>query len=383
MSALRVLVGSAAWGVGADRDHSDGTLLLDLGPDHPSRAGLVELRVVLDDSGERIESTDVRVGAMHRGVEKLFEVRDYRQALMLADRHDWQAPFAGELTMALACEDLLAMAVPQGATWLRMLVAEHTRIASHLGFLGYLTRDDVELAAQGRGLREDLRQTLAGLTGNRVHPMLTRIGGVAAAPGHDWLAAEVATVERADTHARRVLDMLAQQYGNQRAIAPIPRTIVGQYGLSGPLARATGMDLDLRRHRPYLAYDRLKVPGPRTDAGDAWSRLAQLAWEIGDSARMVATAAERLAGIEGPWAQPLPKVIKLPDAQGYVATEAPLGVAGAHVVSRGDQTPWRVHLRTPSFAHVSALPAVLPGVRVADLEFALASIGYVVGDIDR
>ena len=150
-----MLVGSPAAGVlpTVTAAPPAGTLLLDLGPDHPSSAGLIELRL-WTESGV-ISHASVVVGFLHRGAEKLFEVRDYRQILMLADRHDWQAPFAGELLIALACEDLLGLAVPVRATWLRTLMAEHTRILGHLGFLSWLPR------ALGRpSVIHDLREQL-------------------------------------------------------------------------------------------------------------------------------------------------------------------------------------------------------------------------------
>lgn len=136
---VRVLVGALAPGVlPSTRPEAPpaGTIVLDLGPDHPTNAGLIELRLWTEDGV--ISSAEVVVGAMHRGAEKLYEVRDYRQILMLADRHDWQAPFFGELAVAMTCEQLLGVEVPQRAVWLRTLLAEHTRILSHCGFLGYL-----------------------------------------------------------------------------------------------------------------------------------------------------------------------------------------------------------------------------------------------------
>ena len=138
---LRVLVGSLGRGALPSARSSDppkGTILLDLGAEHPSRAGLIELRLWADDGV--ITRAEVVVGAMHRGAEKLFEVRDYRQILMLADRHDWHAPFSGELLVALACERLLGLTVPARAVWLRTLLAEHTRILSHCAFLSYVSQ---------------------------------------------------------------------------------------------------------------------------------------------------------------------------------------------------------------------------------------------------
>src|SRR4051812_45105506 len=140
---------------------------------------------------------------MHRGAEKLFEVRDYRQIGMLADRHDWQAPFFGELGVALVCEQLLGLEVPLRATWLRTLLAEHTRLLSHLGFLGPLAQQ-AELAAAQRLLRERLREQTRQLTGNRIHPMVARIGGLAADADPTWLAAEAALLPSVHELASRL-----------------------------------------------------------------------------------------------------------------------------------------------------------------------------------
>lgn len=384
MPLLHVLVGSSAAGALPGGRLPDGTLLLDLGPDHPSRAGLLELDLWTDAADEVVARADVTVGAMHRGVEKLFEVRDYRQILMLADRHDWQAPFAGELTVALACEDMLGMSVPPRAVWLRTLLAEHTRIASHLGFLGYLTHRTNPADRRVARLREALREQLRTLTGNRVHPMVTRIGGLAADADEAWLDAETSVAEQASVLSAELAELVAPALGEAAGAAVLGEEVSRGYGVTGPAARAAGIDVDLRRQASYLAYDELDVPAALAGGpGDAGARFAQLTGEVADSARQVVACAERLGTIDGPVAQPLPKILKLPDDEGYLATEAPLGQAGAHIVSRGDKTPWRLHLRTPSFATVSALPAVLSGVRVADLEPVLASLGHVVGDIDR
>jgi NADH-quinone oxidoreductase subunit D len=386
-SAVRVLVGSLATGMlpTADAAPPAGTLLLDLGPDHPSGAGLLELRLWVED--EQIQSARVIVGAMHRGAEKLFEVRDYRQIVMLADRHDWQAPFAGELGVVLACEELLGLEIPLRARWLRTLLAEHTRIASHLGFLGYLPFR-LDLPHRGGALRERLRRQLEDLTGNRVHPMINRIGGLAADADAGWLANEVAVCHDAAEWAAEMLILgdTARFRDEAAGLAPLDAETVASYGVSGPAARASGVDLDLRLHAPYLSYGELSaliaVPGFSAN-GDARARIVLLAYEIEASAALVRACAERLADLPGPVAERLGKIIKLPEGETYVATEAPLGMAGVHLVSRGEKTPWRLRLRTASFSNIAALEAVLPGVPVTRLETALASMGYVVGDIDK
>ena len=387
-SPLRVLIGSLSPGVLPAASPSTpprGTLLLDLGPDHPSRAGLLELRLWTSDG--IVSSAEVVVGAMHRGAEKLFEVRDYRQILMLADRHDWQAPFAGELTVALLCERMLGVEVPPRATWLRTLLAEHTRILSHLGFLGYVPfRLGVEVSTAA--VRERLRQRTQELTGNRIHPMANRIGGVAVDADPQWLDAELTAMAEVVAVAERLLRLIGSDEFTAltAGVAPVDRQTISAFGVSGPTARASGVPLDLRRTQPYLAYAELDqealAPAP-TGSGDAHSRFEVLASEVLASARLVAGCVARLRSGPGPVSVRLGKVVKLPEGEGYLATEAPLGMAGCYLVSRGEKTPWRLKLRTASFAQVAALEAVLPGVRVEQLETTLASLGYVVGDIDR
>lgn len=383
---LRVLVGSPGPGMLplVTEEPPAGTVLLDLGPDHPSQAGLIELRLWTADGV--VSSAQVVVGAMHRGVEKLFEVRDYTQILMLADRHDWHAPFSGELAVALAAEQMMGLTVPDRAVWLRTLLAEHTRILSHAGFLTWVAR----VAGRDPGLsrlRERLRRQTADLTGLRIHPMVNRIGGLAADATPDWVAVEIAVMGEAVTVAEAVLELLAADpiAGLTRGVALLDGGTIAAYGVSGPAARASGIDLDLRRHSPYLAYAELVdlLPRRRSIAGDAAARLRVLAEEMIASARLVRACGDRLAELSGPVNVRLGKIIRLPEGQAYTTVEAPLGVVGVYLSSRGEKTPWRLRLRTPSFSNVAALETLLVGVAPTAVEATLASIGYVVGDVDR
>ncbi|SDS48267.1 NADH-quinone oxidoreductase subunit D-related protein [Microlunatus soli] len=390
---LRVLIGSPAIGTVATPE-PHGVLLLDLGADHPSRAGLLELRIWRgsDAAGTGVvERAEVVVGAMHRGVEKLYEVRDYRQILMLADRHDWQAPAAAELSIALACERLLGLQVPERATWLRTLLAEHTRLLSHLGFLGYLWHRTGD-SSPVHELRERLRNLLQRWTGNRVHPMINRLGGLAADVDDGWLDDEAALMIMVRSVADAAAQLLAEPglSAGSAAIPALTPALISEYGVSGPAARAAGVDLDLRRDQPYLCYAELRAEltdqhglAAELPAGTAAARLATMIDELRNSATMINTMTQRLRAIPGPVGVRLAKIVKLPEGEIYAATEAPLGMAGCYVVSRGEKTPWRLKLRTPSFNNVSALEAMLPGCPVSELELALASVGYVVGDIDK
>jgi len=380
---LRVLVGSLGPGMLPDAaaEPPAGTVLLDLGPDHPGGTGLLDLQLWTED--DRVTRAEVTVGALHRGAEKLFEVRDYRQIGMLADRHDWQAPFFGELGVALLGEQLLGLEVPERATWLRTLLAEHTRLLSHLG---HLARAASRLPAPVdlHPLRELLRRQTLRLTGNRIHPMVARIGGLTVDADGSWLTEE----RRLAVEAARLGEQLAPTLATlpeAQGLAVLAPHLVPGYGLSGPVARASGVGLDLRSSAPALAYPALAdllAPSPWT-AGDAAARSATLAHELTVSAALVEACADRLPAVAGPVAVRLGKIVKLPEGEGYLALEAPLGIAGFFVVSRGEKTPWRLALRTPSFSNVCALETLLVGVPVTGLETALASIGYVVGDLDR
>jgi len=384
---LRVLVGSLAPGVLPSTQPARmpaGTILLNLGPEHPSNAGLIELRLWTE--GDVITSARVVVGAMHRGVEKLFEVRDYQQILMLADRHDWQAPFFGELAVALVCEHMMGLGVPERAVWLRTLLAEHTRILSHCGFLGYVPHrfpGDPGLD----GLREELRGQTLRLTGNRIHPMATRIGGLAVDADEPWLGAERRVAEQAIRVATELLIMIdsAPFTDLTSGIGLLDRETIEQFGVSGPAARASGVELDLRLQRPYLAYGELRslIIPPVRHLGDAQSRLGVLAEELMISASLIIACVDRLKELPGPVSVRVGKIIRVPEGEAYLAVEAPLGIAGVFLVSRGEKTPWRLKLRTPSFNNISSLERVLVGVRAEALEAVLASIGYVVGDIDK
>jgi NADH-quinone oxidoreductase subunit D len=384
---LHVLVGSLGIGVLPSTQPAKlptGTILLDLGPEHPSQAGLIELRLWTEN--DVITTARVVVGAMHRGAEKLFEVRDYRQILMLADRHDWHAPFFGELAVALVCEEMMGLVVPDRAIWLRTLLAEHTRILSHCSFLSYVPHR-IPGNPGLRQLREDLRNQTLRLTGNRIHPMATRIGGLAVDADDAWLQAERQIARQATRVAEAVLAFIESPPFARltNGVGLLDRETIQQFGVSGPAARASGVDLDLRLQPSYLAYPELTglIAPPVRRSGDAQSRLGILADEIAISATLIIACIDRLGDIPGPVSVKLGKIIRVPEGEAYLAIEAPLGVAGVFLVSRGEKTPWRLKLRTPSFNNVSSLERVLVGVHTEALEATLASIGYVVGDLDK
>lgn len=355
-----------------------------LGPEHPMRAGLVLLRVMLSDGV--VTKADVESGFLHRGAEKLFEVRDLRQVLMLADRHDWQAAFAGELVVTLAAEQSLGLIPPPRATWLRTLLAEQARVGSHLSYLTWvphaLERSDV--SARLRDVREQGRWLMLQCSGNRVHPMLTRLGGVAMDVNGDLVEAFARWADDAARIASLIAPLVDELSLRWPGIAPLDPQVIDQYGLSGPAVRAAGVQRDLRRDDSYLSYAELQWPKRLGGEGtDAAGRFLRWITEIDESARLVRQCVVRLASMAGPVNVPLAKIIKLPEGEQWVRTEAPQGEASVFVVSRGDRTPWRLKLRTPSFSVVAAWSRVLTGVPLEALEMALASLPYTIGDLDK
>lgn len=351
-------------GIGAAAGPAD--ITLELGAHHPSTHGSLRLRLELD--GDLVAAAEPLVGALHRGAEKLFEVRDYRQILVLANRHDWLAAFNNELGVALTVERLLGLEVPPRATWLRMLLAELNRVLSHLMFLGWLDRSLLDI-------REVLQAVLEEATGGRIHVVYARVGGLREDVPAGWLGrcrAAVATV-RAGVPS---LDLSALTGKGLLSVADAL-----SYGVSGPVARGSGLDLDLRRDDPYLAYPDLDVPVILGTGGDAAARFDCLLRQVQVSLDLVDGCLDQLPS--GPVNVKLPKTVRAPEGAAYCWTEAPSGAAGYYLVSRGATTPWRLAMRTASFNNVSALPAVLPGTRVQDLPAVLASFFFVVGDIDK
>lgn len=374
-------------------------LVIDLGDGHPSTHGLLRLALRLEDGA--IVAADPLVGHLHRGVEKLYEVRDYRQILALANRHDWHSSYHGELGVALVVEGMLGLEVPERATWLRTLLAEYTRVVHHLTFLDHLPLPGEGPLVGLADLRERLVTVLDAATGGRMHVMAVRIGGLVADVPAGWFDA----VEAAMADVRATLPAVTEALATPRATATlrgvgtISAEVALGYGVLGVASRAAGLELDLRRDEPYLAYGELFGPGAGAQTGpgdpfpgrvvtrsegDALARMEVLAEQCAVAVDLVQACLRRLRSLPpGPIDVRLPKVLRLPEGSRYVVTEAPTGHAGWYLVSRGEKTPWRLAMRTPSFAALSALPAVLPGHRLQDLAPVLGSLCFVIGDVDR
>ncbi len=366
-------------------------LVLNLGAGHPSGHGLLRLRLALD--GDRVVTAEPVIGYVHRGAEKLFEARDYRQIIVLANRHDWLGAFASELGVVLAAERLAGIEVPPRGVWARTLLAELNRVLSHLAFLGSYppeaAEDDAGSAEAARQARERLLAVMEEISGGRMHYMFNRVGGLKEELPAGWLgrAGAAAAAVRADLpRIGAVVSGSPRFRGRAEGVGVLSAGQVAQYGVSGPAARASGVDFDLRRDEPYLAYAELAGPlrvVTRT-AGDCLARFECLLDQVAVSLDLVDACASRLASLpRGPLSARIPKVLRIPQGQVYTWTEGPLGLSGYYLVSRGGKTPWRLKVRSASFSNVQVLGELLPGHRVADLTMILGSMFFVVGDMDR
>lgn len=383
MTAQRTVQAVTGGWASADTD-----LVLNLGPGHPSGHGLLRLRLGLD--GDRVVTAEPVIGYVHRGAEKLFEARDYRQIIVLANRHDWLGAFASELGVVLAAERLAGIEVPPRGVWARTLLAELNRVLSHLAFLGSYPPEVVADAdpAVVRRARERLLAVMEEISGGRMHYMFNRVGGLKEELPAGWLGrvGAAAAAVRADLPLIGAVVLGEEFRGRAAGVGVLSAGQVLQYGVSGPAGRASGVDFDLRRDEPYLAYAELAgaLRVVTRTAGDCLARFECLLDQVAVSLDLVDECASRLASLpRGPLSARIPKVLRIPQGDVYTWTEGPLGVSGYYLVSRGGKTPWRLKVRSASFSNVQVLGELLPGHRVADLTMILGSMFFVVGDMDR
>lgn len=375
-------------GIGAGaKELATEDMTLNIGPQHPSTHGVLRLKLTLD--GERISAAEPIVGYMHRGAEKLFEVRDFRQIIVLANRHDWLSAFSSELGVVLAVERMLGMEVPVRAVWVRTLLAELNRILNHLMFLGSYPLEVGAITPIFYAFREReaLQRVMEEISGGRMHYMFNRVGGLKDELPAGWTARARTAVSEVRSRMGEIDDLIM---GNEifrartRNVGVLTQEQILQYGVSGPIARASGVDFDLRRDEPYLAYGELDVRVVTRSEGDCLARFECLLDQAHASLDLADACLDRLAELPpDPINQRLPKVLKVPEGHTYAWTENPLGLNGYYLVSHGEKTPWRMKLRSASFNNIQVLTELLPGNLVADMIAILGSMFFVVGDIDK
>ena len=360
-------------------------MTLNLGPQHPATHGTLRIIVRLD--GEQVVSAEPVMGYMHRGYEKLTEVRTYPQVTTLVNRIDWLGSFANEVPFILAAERLMEVEAPPRAQWIRTALFELSRIANVVLFLGDMA---VQLGATTPVFyafrdREFVLNQIESVTGGRFHPNFDRIGGIKDDLPKGWIQETKDVLARIHSFCDEMQDLVV---GNEifqtrtRGIGIIPADMGLAYGLSGANIRSSGVDWDLRRDGGVgLIHDQLDWKVWTHPDGDSFSRYWVRLQEVRESCKMVD---QILDGIpSGPIMAKVPRIIKVTPGEAYVETENPLGIMGYYIISKGDLVPYRVKIRSASFNNVSITPWVLKGVYVPDVISILASLYFILGDIDR
>jgi len=365
-------------------------LVLNMGPQHPSTHGVLHL--VLRTDGEIITDVDPTIGYLHRCAEKIAENVTYAQYVPYADRLDYLSGTNCDLGWCLAVERLAGIEVPERAQWIRVILAELNRIASHLVAFGTFGLDTGAFTPFLYAFREreQILDILESYAGSRLTTHNVRIGGMPAD-----LAPELSTRIRAflDGFAAKIRDYHELlSYNNifiarTAGIGVLAPEVAAAYGVTGPSLRASGVSFDLRTAEPYSGYERFRfeVPMGRDGTGvtgDSWNRYFVRIREMEESAAIIRQALDGLpAGPVGPTGPRRP--VKPPAGEAFVRTECPRGLLGFYIVSAGGDKPARVKIRAPSFCNLSVLPVLCRGVMLADLVAILGSLDIVLGEIDR
>ena len=382
---LSYIAGQAADArVNVELETEDG-MTLNMGPQHPATHGTLRLVAKLD--GEQVVAAEPIIGYMHRGYEKLAEVRTYPQVTTLINRIDWLGSFANEVPFILAAEQLMEVEAPPRAQWIRTILFELSRVANISLYLGDMA---VQIGATTPVFfafrdREHVLNQIERVTGGRFHPNFDRIGGLKDDLPAGWIEETKGALDRMRTFCDEMDDLVA---GNEifqartRGIGVIPADVALSYGLSGANLRGSGVDWDLRRDVPSpLVYDQCDWKVWTHPDGDSYSRFWVRLQETREACNIVEQLLDSIPS--GPIMAKVPRIIKVPAGEAYVATENPLGEMGYYVVSKGELMPFRVKIRSASFSNMSIASWVLKGVFVPDIIAILGSLYFILGDIDR
>jgi NADH-quinone oxidoreductase subunit D len=387
-------------------------LRVNFGPNHPSTHGV--LRLIVDLDGEAIAGLEAVIGYLHTGFEKTMEQKSWWKSVTYPARIDYLGFHANELEYVLAIEKLLGIEVPRRATWARMCLAELNRIHSHLVWLGTSALEVGAIsmfwyAFDDRDAVLDLFE-LAG--GTRLHTRYVQAGGLAEdlPPGFTAEARRFCEeMPKSVDEYETILDRQKIWLERTKGIGLLSADDALALGQSGPVLRASGVDWDLRKAMPYLAYDEVDFDVPVYGNGDVYDRYKVHMDEMRESVRIVQQCCDRLDAMEGePWIADDRKVVlpprhelhtsmesliyhfkivtegyRVPEGEVYVVIESPRGEGGCYLVSDGGARPWRVRFRAPSFAALQATATVVQGALVADMVAVAASLDFLMGDTDR
>jgi NADH-quinone oxidoreductase subunit D len=386
------------------------TMVLNMGPQHPSTHGV--LRVVLELDGEIVRKAEPVIGYLHTGIEKNCEAKTYSQAITLTDRVDYLAPLSNNLCYCLAVEKLLGLEVPKRARYIRVLLTELTRIASHLVWVG---THAIDLGAMSVFLytfreREEILKIFEYVSGQRMMTSFFRIGGLALEPPPDWLDHVSKEIDSLPAHLDEYEDLLTNNriwMGRTKGIGIMSAADAIAMGVSGPLLRASGVAYDVRKAFPYSSYEEFDFSIQTQTAGDCFARYQVRMAEIRESIKIVRQAMAKIPA-EGPFRAEAPGIVpplreemkasiegliyhfKIftegfapPPGEVYQAIESPRGELGFFVASDGSANPYRVKIRAPSFINLQCLPKLVVDRLIADVVACIGTTDIVLGEVDR
>lgn len=359
-------------------------LVLNMGPQHPSTHGV--LRVILKLDGEKILGTECVIGYLHRGVEKIGENRTYQQFAPYVDRMDYVAAVSNGLGYCLAVEKLIQVEAPERAQVTRVILTELNRIASHLLWLGTHALDIGAITPVFYCLREreEILNIFENYCGARLTTHAFRIGGLQyeiydgfeeqVKKFCDWFDPKIAEYEELLTGNRIWV-------GRLTGVGVITADQCKEYGVTGPVLRASGVKWDLRKAQPYSGYEKYDFEIPTRQNGDTFDRYVVRMEEMRQSIRIIRQAVDNIPS--GPIMGKVPKALKPAVGECYVSIEAPKGELGYYLVSDGSTQPYRVRVRPPSFINLQALEAMVRGALIADVVAIIGTLDIVLGEIDR
>ena len=388
---------------------SDQHMVINMGPQHPATHGV--LRLVLELDGEIVVRLYPEIGYLHTGIEKTCEAKFYHQVVPLTDRVNYLDPLANNLGYCLAVEKLLQLEIPEKAQWLRVLLAELSRLNSHLIWLGTHAMDIGALTVFLYTFREreEILRIFEALAGQRMMTSYIRIGGLTMEPPPGFLERVRAFIQTLPEKIDEYENLLTGNpifINRLKNVGYISAADAIALGVTGPPLRASGVDFDLRRDMPYSSYEKFNFHVPTSTAGDCWARYELRMIEMRESIKIIEQALDGMP--EGAVKADAPKIVlpdrekmktqmealihhfkivtegfSVPAGEVYMGIECGHGQMGFHVVSDGSAKPYRVHMRYPSFATLQALETMCKGQMIADVVAVIGSIDIVLGEIDR
>jgi NADH-quinone oxidoreductase subunit D len=359
-------------------------LMINMGPQHPSTHGVFRLVIWVD--GERIVRAEPHIGYLHRGSEKLCEGELYSQIITLFDRMDYIANLNCELAFCMTVEKLMALEVPDRAEYIRVILCELNRIASHMLFYGVFGMDAGAITPILYGFRERerIQSLFESVTGARMMHNYIRVGGVKADLPDDFgvrMAELMDQLKAGVEECDRLLTNNEMFLVRTKGIGSISAKDAIDFGLTGPGLRAAGVPEDVRISEPYSIYDRFEYGIPVGTHGDCWDRYYVRLEEMRQSLAIIEQAMKQMEA--GPITAQVRRIARPPKGEAYLRTESPRGDFGVYLVSDGADKPYRVKVRAPSFANLQALRHLLRDAYVADAVVVLGSLDIVLGEVDR